>query len=160
MKHISSRLRFWSHVDKFGVQIITDSRCWNWTGPRRDGGYGRFRVNGVKTEAHRYSYEIHKGSIPNNQLICHRCDNPSCVNPEHLFVGSVIDNVRDMVNKGRQAKGESKPTSKLSECDVLYIRKIYRSKHRINGLKALALRYHVSVRTMWSIIHKETWSHI
>lgn len=80
---------------------ISLSGCWNWIWKKDKDGYGLFHARPNHQKAHRFSYELHKGSIPPNMLVCHTCDNPSCVNPEHLWVGTVLDNNRDKENKGR-----------------------------------------------------------
>jgi hypothetical protein len=91
--------RFWRRVDKTGG-------CWNWTGGRGDHGYGSFTGDGgVAISAHRYSFQLHNGPIPDGLVICHCCDNPACVKPEHLFLGTQRDNVHDMIQKGRRVLG-------------------------------------------------------
>jgi hypothetical protein len=93
--------RFWSHVHKTNT-------CWLWTGrtnPTR--GYGRMYYNRHDTDTHRIAWELMHGPIPTDMVVCHRCDNPPCVNPDHLFLGTHADNVADKVAKGRQAKGET-----------------------------------------------------
>lgn len=75
--------------------------CWNYTAYKNADGYGRMRANGKKVLAHRFSYENKFGSIPSGLLVCHKCDNPSCVNPDHLFLGTDLDNVRDSIKKNR-----------------------------------------------------------
>lgn len=80
---------------------IPESGCWIWTEYCNNHGYGRFRVDGKKTLAHRASYEAFIGPIPEGMLVCHKCDTPACVNPSHLFLGTDKDNVRDCINKGR-----------------------------------------------------------
>lgn len=89
--------RFWSHVDKSG-------ECWEWIAYRNNsrGGYGRFQpAVGIRKEAHRYAWEITHGPIPDGLYVCHDCDNPSCVRPDHLFLGTQKDNIRDASRKGR-----------------------------------------------------------
>ena len=81
--------------------------CWNWFGCKYRGGYGQFRrlIDGEwkMAKTHRYSYEYYKGPIPQGLVVCHTCDNPSCVNPEHLFIGTHKDNMQDMIKKGRRS---------------------------------------------------------
>jgi len=85
------------------VSIEPNSGCWLWTGAANAAGYGRLYVwpEGKHQKAHRISYELHVGAIPDGMFVCHRCDNPSCVNPQHLFIGTRQDNVDDMNRKGR-----------------------------------------------------------
>jgi hypothetical protein len=105
--------RFWRFVR------VTDG-CWEWEGGLSTRGYGRLTVGGRKVLAHRFSYELHRGPIPRGLFVCHHCDNPRCVNPGHLFPGTVTDNSRDMVGKGRQARAEGadNPNAKLSAAEV------------------------------------------
>lgn len=95
--------RFWRYVDKAG-------ECWTWTGGRTIDGYGNFRADGAGISAHRFSYQLHNGAIPEGLFICHQCDNPPCVRPDHLFLGTPLDNVRDMYGKGRNVDGYAKRT--------------------------------------------------
>ena len=90
--------RFWAKVDK-----RVEEECWEWTGARSKKGYGQFCVNKIAKSTHRISYVIHKGEIPEGLMICHACNNPSCVNPNHLYAGTGKDNAQQAVVDGRLA---------------------------------------------------------
>lgn len=91
------------------------SRCWNWTAYKNRQGYGTFRYKDKKWQANRFSYQIFVGNIPESMCVCHKCDNPSCVNPKHLFLGTKLDNKMDCVEKGRHAHGDSHWTHQYPE---------------------------------------------
>lgn len=96
-----------------------NSGCWLWTGSRVRGGYGKFNP---LLRAHRVSYEEYKGPIPNGMFVCHRCDTPSCINPNHLFLGLPKDNVEDMMAKGRMPLWNRRKDTKLTGEQVEQIR--------------------------------------
>lgn len=145
------------------VTIDESSGCWIWAGAKFRAGYGRVRINRKIQQTHRLAWELAYGDIPDGMCICHKCDNPPCVNPRHLFVGTYADNMQDMHNKGRGKtgkihkqgpKGEKAHTAKLTESIVLFIR----SSH--DKAKDLAGQYGVSDRTIQMIRKKVTWRHL
>jgi hypothetical protein len=100
---------------KYIINEHTD--CWEWTAAKNNIGYGMFRFSKeLMRTAHRVSYEINKGPIPHGMVVCHTCDNPKCVNPDHLWVGTHKDNSRDMTSKGRHGKHMLGKKHKLATC--------------------------------------------
>lgn len=91
-------------MDERNYRIDPKTNCWNWTRNIGKNGYGRLMINYVSIYAHRYSYQLHKGDIPKGLFVCHSCDNRRCVNPNHLWIGTHTDNVRDMFSKGRNPR--------------------------------------------------------
>lgn len=105
--------RFWPRVNKAGpIHAVLGTPCWLWTGAPDNRGYGRLSttLGGSVLKAHRLSWEIANGAIPEGLCVLHRCDNPPCVNPEHLFLGTRPDNARDMADKGRHGRYNAKKT--------------------------------------------------
>lgn len=138
---------FWKQVWRFG-------NCLSYCGHRRDSEYGVYygEIDGIKHDsAHRYSYHLHFGPIPDGKIVCHTCDNPPCVNPDHLFLGDDLDNMRDMCGKLRQNKGEDKHSAKLTEKQVLTI-----FDDQETPIKDLAASHNVSYATIYKI--KRGWS--
>lgn len=109
--------RFFEKVD------ITDG-CWNWKAVKNKDGYGRLTASNRNYRAHRMSWMLYFGEIQEGLFVCHKCDNPSCVNPQHLFLGTAKDNAVDRNRKGRHRddNGENHPCAKLNTLDVIYIR--------------------------------------
>lgn len=109
--------QFWEKVE-----LPEDrSECWNWTAATRN-GYGNLKVSQISIKAHRLSYALHYGVLPANLLVCHHCDNPLCVNPHHLFLGTDADNARDKVRKGRQSRTANNGNAKINEQQLDEIR--------------------------------------
>lgn len=135
---------------------VAPSGCWEWLGPRSH-EYGALRAGGATWLAHRLSYTVYVGPIPDGDVICHRCDNPICINPEHLFTGSQADNLHDMHNKGRGVRGVKQHAHVVTEGDVRAIREA-----REQGIPAtvLALRYGVHKRQIYKIANREQWKHV
>ena len=132
--------------------------CWIWTAALKDSRYGAFCLNGRIHRAHRASWLVHYGDIPAGMCVCHKCDTPLCVNPEHLFVGTASDNMRDAIKKGRlKRRGDDSPRRILSEADVKRIRKLRRAGR--SG-KNLAKEYGVCQSTIASANTGRNWSHI
>ena len=129
--------------------------CWEWQGRKDKGGYGRLDAR----LAHRVAWELLEGPIPENLCVLHSCDNPSCVNPYHLFLGTQKDNVADMIAKGRGSNriGESNPNAQITEFDALEIRRLSQA-----GLKnrQLAGLFRMSSGQISNIITKQAWSHL
>lgn len=126
-------------------------------------GYTRIRRNGKQVLAHRAAYEDAFGPIPEGMLVCHKCDNRACVNPDHFFLGTHADNLRDMVEKNRQAKHELHGRSKLTEADVVYIRSVCkaggsgRGKTQPFSQHGLARTFGVTPSLIGSIVSGRIW---
>lgn len=153
-------LRFWNSVNRLGPVHPEYGRCWVWTACADKNGYGWIRVNKKQTKAHRYSWAIHRGDIPEETCVLHRCDNPSCVNPDHLFLGTIADNNADTRNKKRQIppKGERNHFAKLTEEEVVEMREAYRDKKE--GIGQLANRFRTTRGNVWLIVTRRHWKHL
>jgi hypothetical protein len=146
-------IMFWSRMSP------GRSGCWNWIGQKAE-GYGVFEMGKVQELAHRTSYRMERGKIPKGMLVCHTCDNPSCVNPNHLFLGTDLDNNRDMMQKGRgrQPIGENAANSKLTEDEVRKIREVYTSGETCWA--KLGRMFGTSAENVSIIVQRKTWRHV
>ena len=157
-KYPTLKDRFWKYVRKAGAD-----ECWVWEGATDQRGYGRVSTKrGVSAfKAHRVSYVIEFGSFDKKLDICHKCDNPSCVNPRHLFAGTAADNMRDCSQKGRTGPryvtGEQNPCAKLTEQMVRMIRRL----HEEGVSQALIGRAAgVDRSTIGLIVHRKKWKSV
>lgn len=156
-RHAPANVAFWSYVQK-------SDGCWLWVHSKTKAGYGKFIRANEHIYAHRLSWEIHYGPVPDGLFVCHRCDNPSCVRPDHLFVGTHQDNVDDCVAKGRhlafrpRVHGSRAGSAKLTEAQVVTIRQSYGT----NGLtrRQLGQRYGVDKTTIDRILAKKIWRYV
>jgi len=144
--------RFWTKVDKSGPK-----GCWIWTGYCNKGGYGTFRESSGmnNTIASRVAWKLVHDFIPEGLDVCHHCDNPACVNPEHLFIGTASDNLKDSVRKGKlNHQGEKNSNAKLTSTLVRKIRETNLPQH------TLAKMFGVSKSTIYYIQKNITWAYI
>lgn len=156
---------------RFMEKVIPEpmSGCWLWVAGANARGYGSVNCGGASHLAHRLSWRMHRGEIPDGLSVCHRCDNPSCVNPDHLFLGTHAENMADRNRKGRVASGprsgawkstwkrcagERHPKAKLTEDAVREIRA------STDPERALAARYGVSKATISNVRLNKGWAHV
>ena len=141
--------RFWDKVSDFD-----DNGCRNWTAARDRDGYGQLNVGGLMKKAHRLIYEVAHGAIPEGMTVCHRCDNASCVELSHLFLGTQQDNIADATKKKRMRRGERHHKTTLTEANVLEI------KSDVGKQRLLAHKYGVTESAISAIKHGKRWSHV
>ena len=137
---------------KFIAKVEKTESCWLWTGAQHPRGYGAFR-GAVTNKAHRFSYLYFKGSIPDGMCVCHTCDNPKCVRPTHLFLGTKKDNNQDAAAKGRSTMHNAK----LTEEKVLAIHKM--AEEGVSQGK-IGRNFGVGQATIWKILHGERWKKV
>ena len=140
--------RFFSRFKK------TENGCWQWNAHADKDGYGVMSSHGKNIRAHRFSYEHHIGAIPQGMSVCHKCDNPGCVNPEHLFIGSAKDNAQDALTKKRHYIGDKNGRSKITEDHAKFIK-----SSSMSGPE-LAEMFNVNRSTINNIRRGVTWKHL
>lgn len=142
---------FWSRY------LVNDNECWIWTGPIGDDGYGKVKIAQKTLRSHRVSYALINGDFDQSLMVCHRCDVPLCINPEHLFLGTNSDNQIDSRSKKRGAdiRGVKNPAAKLTEVQILEIKKEYIPYVITHTF--LAKKYGVCKNHIARIIRGERW---
>ena len=144
---------------KFWAKVLLGDGCWEWIGHIHRSGYGRvmrWAISKDGTWAHRYSWMLANGPIPEGMLVLHKCDNRSCVRPSHLFLGSHADNMADASKKGRM-RNAGKPCAKLKVQDVWAIRKLYLEGAR---QRDLAKQFGVAQSTVSEVVNNKYWSYV
>lgn len=158
VRNAISRSR-WGHMtaeDRYWANVIKTDGCWGWRGATSH-GYGVFGALKKRYKAHRFSYELHHGPIGEGLVVCHRCDNPPCSNPDHLFLGTTADNMADAAAKNRMPRGTAHHMARLTPERVREIRARYDAGETLYGLSK---RFGVHRRTLRSAIIRKTWRHI
>lgn len=156
---------FSQHIGRFkqGYEVCPETDCWVWKKSRNTAGYGNFKAKlpgvGRIYKAHRFSYKIHYNDYDEKLFICHKCDNPPCVNPAHLFQGTAADNNADKIEKGRagpmfRPSGRN-PRAKLTREKAEIIRDMYKSNNFSQG--DLAKKFNVCKNTIWCVLENKTW---
>lgn len=145
-------------LEKYTDRSSGDAACWEWQGGRISSGYGAFWSNGSKMYAHRAAWEEANGPIPVGMFVCHRCDNPACCNPAHLFLGTSADNTNDMMSKGRRRgpRGEAVYQAKMT-CGGIRTAEMMRSGGV--GVRAIAREMGVARSQIYRALAGKSWRH-
>ncbi len=158
--HLRPSDRFWARINKNGRVVRPElGQCWEWTGYCGERGYGQFHLTHERpVGAHVFSLELESGTpVPDGMQVNHKCDNPPCCNPAHLFIGTQLDNMRDKVAKNRQARGEDHGSSILNK-DMVHI---IRTRHASgDSPTTIARDLGVSSNAVWRCATRQTWKHI
>jgi len=146
-----------NHYEKFHSLIAEDvvTGCWNWRGYIGRNGYGLLAMTrGRQYQTHRLAWEFYNGDIPKGMCVCHHCDNRCCVNPDHLFIGTRLDNIADATKKGRVSQGERHCHAKLTKAQVI---EIYKTPDTI---RSLAKKFNMSIAQIHDIKRKRAWKEV
>lgn len=163
--------------ERFWIKVKKTKDCWLWTAYKDKNGYGRFWFDKKLMLSHRFSWEIKNGKIKEGMFACHSCDNPTCVNPDHLFIGTCLDNMRDAKAKGKYVgrgqyfmrdyslkrkmenlpRGENHPNSKMTEKKVIEARKLREMGFPIGKL---ARKFGLTYTPMYMILKRKHWRNV
>lgn len=150
---------FWAQVDKDGPVVRhVGTPCWLWVGKTLCRGYGQFSIAGKQLYTHRIAWLLERGELPAHLILCHDCDTPACVRPDHLFVGTTLDNARDREAKGRgRSRGASNPMAKYTAWHALQAKKL-----RAEGLsfKEISKRLNMNKTTAYYMATGEQWKDV
>ncbi len=158
--------RFWEKVDKNGPVLRPElGPCWIWTASLTRDGYGLIGAGGPGPtpnlrRAHRVAWELEHGAIPDEQQVCHRCDNRACVRHDHLFLGTNLENQADAKRKGRTRRGERQNKARLTESDVREIRQRYAEDSGWISVRLLARRFGVTPPQILKVARRQQWAHV
>lgn len=162
LKCVRSEIKPLADYEKTFLEKInkTDSGCWEWMCGLDEDGYGQIWLNNSNTRAHRFSYMLYKGEITPGLNVCHRCDNPKCANPDHLFLGTAKENQSDCIAKGRKVimRGEKSVNAKLKAREVAEI-KLMLSRNSIR-MSTIATLFGVSSGAISEIANGRNWKHV
>jgi hypothetical protein len=160
MYSLDCRKGYENKEKRFLEKVKKTERCWIWSGnvANKDRPYGRIQINGQRITAHRLSYLVYRGDIPAGLCVCHTCDNPRCVNPDHLFLGSDLENIADCILKGRHTRGDKHGNKKLSEAKVREMRHLYKTGKYTQ--QQLADKYDIPRTYCNVIINRKQWKHV
>lgn len=154
-QRIGVEKRFWKYVTKGA-----EDACWEWCGSRQPKGYGTFRVEGRTLKTHRVSYELHKGPIPEGLWVLHKCDNPPCVNPAHLWLGTNADNVADKTANGRAFRliGERHHKAKITDEIVRKIRAEWAAGGKT--YPQIGAMFSINSEIVGRVVRRKSWRHV
>lgn len=146
-------------LERFREKVTITPECWLWNAGKDKDGYGMFAIGQAHraSKAHRVAWELEHGPVPHGLCVCHRCDTPACVRPDHLFLATNAENLRDMAQKGRSQIGTKHHNARLTESDV---EAILRERAAGDTLLAIATRHGIAFQTVSKIIHGQLWKHL
>lgn len=150
--------QYGSPKERLEDQLVKQGKCMVFTGTTLKNGYGQIRSGFKKMYAHRLAYELYKGKIPTGKVVRHTCDNPPCCNPDHLILGTYLDNNRDSIERGRDSRGTKVKSAKLNDDLVREIRKKYSTGKYTQ--KQLSVEYGITPANIGRVVNNKSWTHV